>query len=88
MKWEFCLSISQFGLIVDIVGVAVLAFFNTPSEVMNKEGLHYQTVNLGEKDSRTIAEKRKYRFHRGLTYVGYVLLLIGFLLQFIGSFTH
>lgn len=83
MIW--CLTISQIGLGIDIVGVLVLAFFNTPSEVMNREGLHYQVNNLGPDDPRTISEKKKFKVYRSLTLIGYALLITGFVLQFIAA---
>jgi len=67
------------GLIFNTVGVAMLALYSMPKDVLFKDGSEAFAVNAGQE--RTEQMKSLYTKHRILTITGYVLLFLGITIQ-------
>lgn len=78
---ELCLSLSKIGLILNTVGVFLLAFFSVPSTVIPSDG----SSNFVVKTDDGIAEinKLKYKISLWTTRASYTLIGIGFILQIV-----
>lgn len=63
----------DFGLLLDIVGVLVLAKFQTPSTLLNTKGQEARGIGW--------ENNNKYKVYRGVTITAYIIIGIGFLLQ-------
>lgn len=74
---------SQWGLILDILGAALIFFFGLPSKVIPTEGKFIITEGLEDEELKHA--NRTNRIIKIFGNVGAVLLFLGFLLQFIGS---
>lgn len=71
---------TQIGLVLDIVGVIILFEYGLPSKVKDTDGY----LLLGdETDSSNI--KRKNKQVRFMAYLGLILILLGFIFQFIST---
>lgn len=71
---------TQIGLVLDIVGVIILFEYGLPSKVKDTDGY----LLLGdESDSNNI--KRKNKQVRFMAYLGLILILLGFIFQFIST---
>ena len=74
-------SFSLVGIALDFVGIALLFAFQVDrNHGMSPDGSTRLILEQADE-----AEKRKWQLYRKLTWFGFVLLLIGFALQFIGS---
>lgn len=73
------LTISSIGLIVDIIGATLVFFFSISPTLFDQEN---EVLDLTPLSPARIRRNRTYRM---LTKLGYVLLILGFLGQFIGS---
>ena len=71
--------LNSLGLILDIFGAALLWYFGLPPKV-SREGARHLIIG---KDSK---EARKARKYDSLGNVGFGLLIIGFIFQFIGNY--
>lgn len=79
------MTLNQYGLLIDIIGVLILFKFGLPSAFNENAGKVFLTIE--DKSEEEIGkEDRKNRFIKIMSYVGLILILAGFLLQFIGSF--
>ncbi len=67
------------GLIFNMAGVAMLAIYSMPKDVLFKDGSEAFAVNVGKE--RTEQMKSLYTKHRVLTIMGYVLLFLGITIQ-------
>jgi uncharacterized membrane protein len=74
------------GLIMELLGILLLAFYNLPTDYISKEGKFLQSVFLGDDHQDTIGEIARYRKYRIITLVGYSLLFLGFGLQIAQNF--
>ncbi len=78
------LSLSQYGLVADIIGVLLLFRYGFPSKMESTEGEFMITESVSDERRRTIEKTN--RNIRIIGYSGLVLIIVGFILQFIGSF--
>jgi hypothetical protein len=78
------LTLSQCGLISDMLGVALLFLCGLPSKIENPDAGNLMIKNLNEESKIPIIRKNKW-IHIGAN-TGLLLAFIGFLLQFIGGF--
>lgn len=79
------LTLSQWGLIIDLIGVLLLFEYGLPSKIKDEEG---EGLSIGA-DEQEVENIRRHniKIKRG-AYAGLACILAGFLLQFIGSFHH
>jgi hypothetical protein len=74
-------AISEIGLALDFLGIAILFKFQVDrNHGMSPDGA--MRLILEQTDHN---ERRKWLVYRKLTWLGFVLLMAGFALQFIGS---
>lgn len=72
---------SSLGLIIDIIGVIFIFRYGLPSKV-NDHGGGIGVVETDENKANRMKQNTKIRRK---AYIGFVLLLIGFVLQLIGT---
>jgi hypothetical protein len=78
-----CLTVSQIGLIADIIGTLLLFKFGLPSHI---EDVNSASIVGPTTDAEKLeAINRNRKIYIG-AYIGLSLLLVGFVLQFIGRF--
>lgn len=73
--------VSSIGLIADIVGVLLLFKYGLPSRILNHGG----SLLLEESDDEESARNRYNKNVERWAYIGLVLILVGFVLQLIGT---
>jgi len=71
--------ISDFGLILDVIGIIFLAKYAIPSKVLYRDGTEVSQQYLGEE--RVEKNKDDYNYNRKRTCLGYTFIGIGFALQ-------
>lgn len=71
--------ISDVGLILDILAVALLAKFNTPSEILDPSGRDSMAACCTPEEVK--ANIKKYQRYRRVSLFAYSLLCFGFILQ-------
>ena len=71
--------ISDFGLILDVIGIVFLAKYAIPSKVLYPDGTDVSQRDLGKE--RKEKNKDDYKYNRKRTYLGYTFIGIGFILQ-------
>ncbi len=77
------MTFSQIGLIFDIIGVLILFKFGLPSDFDPNKGVSFLVINSPEDgDPYVLKKNRKIKI---IAYGGLVLIILGFLLQFIGT---
>lgn len=74
-----CLSLSDIGLILDIIAILLLAKFSVPTNTLSPDGTSTLSLNTGKEN--TANNKNKYYYYRKITITSYIILCIGFLLQ-------
>ena len=77
------LTISQYGLVSDIVGVILLFKYGFPSKIKSAAGVRIVGEISEEEKKRVNKTNRNIKFWG---YTGLGLIIIGFVLQFIGGF--
>ena len=71
---------SSLGLIIDISGVILLFIYGLPSKI--SEGIYF--IDGETDEERTLREKRN-KFIKKMAQAGLICLILGFILQLIGS---
>jgi len=74
-----CLSLSDIGLMLDMVAITLLAFFSVPTNTLTKDG--GDSFSVGVSEIQVALNKAKYQRYRKITIGAYILLGIGFLMQ-------
>jgi len=82
---EICMYLSQVGLVLDIIGIVILAFFQTPRETLSRDGSFSIGGSAGSDSELTKELVIKYKLHRGVTVFAYTLIVFGFVLQYYGQ---
>jgi hypothetical protein len=80
------LTISQIGLVFDILGTILLLAFGLPSKIQSTEG--YYRITEGVSDEDLIKIEAKNKKVKLWAKVGVICILIGFVLQFFGGFPN
>lgn len=78
MTIEFTLN--NIGLLLDILGIILLAFFSTITSKYNKEG-SFTFGGFDAENGETII--KKYNRDLAITRISYALIILGFVLQMI-----
>jgi hypothetical protein len=71
--------LSDTGLILDIIAIALLAIFSVPTNTLSPDGT--TQLMLGVREEEITVNKAKYHRYRKITLASYFMLVIGFLLQ-------
>jgi hypothetical protein len=77
------LTVSQYGLVSDIIGVILLFKYGFPSKIKSPLGVRIVGEISDEESKRVNKSNRRVKFWG---YTGLGLIIIGFVLQFIGGF--
>ena len=77
-------GIGAIGLLFDIVGVILLFYFGPPTLPITKDGHLIIPFNQNDEEKQK-SNKRLYQKHQMASFIALGLLMIGFVLQFIGS---
>lgn len=77
--------VTQIGLILDILGVIILFKYGMPSEYIKLEDLSSGLIIDDADDAEIEKIKKKNKLIFIMSRIGLVFLILGFILQFIGS---
>ena len=82
----FCFNwISSLGLVIDIIGVCFIFWNGLPSKIEDFD----VTLSLGQiHDEEKIQVEKKNKRIKKIAKIGLILILVGFVLQLIGTNTY
>ena len=72
-------NVQDFGLLLDIIGVLLVAKYHVPAEALFPDGTDILAVNLDE--AKTGYRKRRFKLFRTITITAYCIIIVGFVLQ-------
>lgn len=74
---------SQIGLLFDIIGVLILFRHGLPSKYDENKGVKHFTINQPEEVPEIVKRNKAIKV---ISYTGLILIILGFVFQFIGTF--
>lgn len=78
------MNYNQVGLLFDMFGVLILFRYGLPSDYSDSPTGYYLLVNERPEEELK-KQEAKNKFIKRMAYIGLLCLLLGFVLQFIGS---